>query len=71
MRDRKSDAHTKVIPAGPGQVRHHVNEDKTDNTATNLTPMSRGAHTAHHNRTRGLGKLRKALNMAKRGERMY
>lgn len=71
MRDRRSDAHTKVIPTGSGEVRHHVNEDKEDNSEANLAPMSRGAHTAHHNRTRKLGKLRKALSMFKRKERMY
>lgn len=71
MRDRKSDAHTKVIPAGPGMVRHHGNEDKTDNTKENLTPMTRGAHTTLHNKTRGLGRLRKALTMHQRGERTY
>lgn len=71
MRDRKSDAHMKVVPAGPGMVRHHENEDKTDNAPTNLKVESRGEHTARHNRTRGLGRLRKALTMDKRGERLY
>lgn len=71
MRDRKSDAHMKVVPAGPGKVRHHRDEDKTNNTPANLEVIDRGAHTVHHNKTRGLGKLRKALTMHKRGERIY
>ena len=70
-RDRKSDAHMKVLKVAPGEVRHHDNEDKTDNTKANLKPMTRGEHTAHHNRTRGLGKLRKALAMVKNKERLY
>lgn len=71
MRDRASDAHMKVKPAGPGMVRHHENEDKTDNRAENLTVEPRSAHTARHNRTRGLGRLRNALTMDKRGEKLY
>ena len=71
MRDRKSDAHMKVVPAGPGMVRHHKDEDKTNNAAANLEVEPRGKHTADHNRTRGLGRLRKALTMHKRGERLY
>ena len=71
MRDRRSDAHTRVVPAGPGMVRHHVNEDKSDNSKGNLQVESRSAHTIRHNKTRELGKLRKALTMHKRGERLY
>ena len=71
MRDRKSDAHVKVIPAGPGMIRHHGNEDKSDNSPSNLTAMTRGAHTTLHNKTRELGKLRKALTMANRKEKLY
>lgn len=71
MRDRKSDAHTAVIPVAPGGVRHHANEDKADNRKENLEPMTRAEHTAHHNRTRSLGKLRKALSMPARKERLY
>jgi hypothetical protein len=71
MRDRKSDAHMKVVSAGPGMVRHHKDEDKTNNTKENLAVEPRGTHTAEHNRTRGLGRLRKALTMHKRGEKLY
>ncbi len=68
MRDRPTDAHTKVIPAAPGEVRHHQDEDKTHNTTDNLTPMTRGAHTAMHNRTRGLSRLRAALRFGLTGQ---
>ena len=61
MRDRRSDAHTKNLPIKPGQVRHHRNESKEDNSKSNLEVMSRADHTRHHNRTRQLSKLRKAL----------
>ncbi len=71
MRDRTSDAHTKVIPAGPGEVRHHKDEDKSNNSPLNLEVKDRRAHTADHNRTRTLGKLRKALTMPRRGEKLY
>jgi hypothetical protein len=52
-------------------VRHHKNEDKTDNSKGNLEVVSRGKHTADHNRSRGLSKLRKALTMHARGEKLY
>ena len=71
MRDRKSDAHVKVVPAGPGMIRYHKNEDKSLNTADNLDVMTRGARTTLHNKTRELGKLRKALTMANRKEKLY
>ena len=71
MRDRKSDAHTRVVAAGPGMIRHHKDEVKEHNTADNLDVMTRGAHTTLHNKTRELGKLRKALTMANRKEKLY
>lgn len=71
MRDRKSDAHMKVVPAGPGMVRHHKDENKANNAKDNLEVIPRGKHTAEHNKTRGLGRLRKALTMPDRGEKLY
>lgn len=72
MRDRSSDAHVKALPrVGPNQVRHHKDEDKTNNSPPNLEAKDRSAHTAEHNRTRELSKLRKALTMHKRGEKLY
>jgi hypothetical protein len=61
----------KVVPAGPGQVRHHRDENKDNNAPDNLEVKDRGAHTADHNRMRGLSKLRKALSMHTRGEKLY
>lgn len=71
MRDRPSDAHTKVKAAGPGEILHHKDEDKTNNASSNLEVKDRGEHTADHNRARKLSKLRKALTMHQRGEKLY
>lgn len=78
MRDRKDDTiHRKVTEAklgrklAPNEVVHHGDEDKTNNTPANLTPEDRGQHTTNHNKTRGLSRLRKALTMPKRGEKLY
>lgn len=71
MRDRKSDAHMQVVPAGPGMVRHHRNEDKGDNRPENLEVKPRAEHTADHNRARSLSRLRKSLTMHTRGEKLY
>ena len=71
MRDRKSDAHMKVVSAGPGMVRHHKDENKENNHPSNLEVKSRSEHTAEHNRTRGLSKLRKSLSMVQRKEKLY
>lgn len=71
MRDRTSDAHMKVVPAGPGMVRHHNDENKANNAKENLTVETRSAHTTRHNKTRSLGKLRKALTMHERKEKLY
>jgi hypothetical protein len=40
----------KLVP--PGFVLHHKNENKRDNTATNLELKSNGSHTAKHNAER-------------------
>ena len=37
----------------PGEALHHKNEDKTDNRYSNLELLTRGAHNARHNATRG------------------
>lgn len=78
MRDRKNDTTHRQIAsraAGrkltPNEVAHHLDEDKSNNASSNLLVESRSAHTKRHNRTRSLGRLRKALTMAKRGERLY
>lgn len=78
MRDRRDDrTHRRLAEAKlgrklqPNEVVDHVNEDKRDNHPDNLSPMSRDAHTRHHNRTRQLSKLRSALRMVKEGKRLY
>jgi len=71
MRDRKSDLHVKRLVVPPGHIRHHQDENKANNAPDNLVAMPRGAHTVLHNKTRGLGRLRKALTMHQRGEKLY
>lgn len=61
----------KVVPAGPGMIRHHKDENKENNDPANLEVEPRGKHTADHNRARGLSKLRKSLTMHTRGEKLY
>ncbi len=72
MRDRpsKADAH-KAAGLKPGQVTHHVDENKANNAPANLVAKDRGAHTAEHNQGRGLSKLRKALRMVKEKRKTY
>lgn len=71
MRDRKSDAHMKVLTVKPNEVRHHKDENKENNAPDNLEPKDRGKHTSEHNKNRGLSRLRKSLTMDKRGEKLY
>lgn len=61
----------KVVPAGPGMVRHHKDENKENNSKDNLEVIPRSVHTANHNKHRGVSKLRKALTMPQRGEKLY
>lgn len=77
MRDRKSDVH-RIAGAlkagrklGPGEVVHHENESKDDNSPANLTVASRGEHTAAHNRSRKVSALRDSLRMHKEGRKLY
>lgn len=79
MRDRKSDAHRTIAERGAGRKLassedvHHKDEDKDNNAPANLEPMPHGKHSSETNRSRhtSLHKLRKALTMQKRGERLY
>ena len=76
-RDRKSDADRTLTERrlgrklGPNEIVHHGDEDKSNNTPGNLSVEGRAAHTRRHNKTRTLGKLRKALTMANRKEKLY
>ena len=78
MRDRPSDtAHRRALERKlgrtllPSEIAHHANEDKTDNTSTNLNAKARNVHTSEHNRRRGLSKLRASLRMVREGKRLY
>ena len=78
MRDRKSDTSHRLATErklgrklGANEVVDHLNEDKSDNAPANLDPKPRGAHTAQHNRSRGLSKLRASLRMHKEGKKIY
>ena len=78
MRDRKSDtAHRRVAEAKlgrkllPTEVVDHLDEDKANQSPATLKAVPRGAHTAQHNRGRGLSKLRKALRDIRDGKRLY
>jgi hypothetical protein len=77
MRDRPNDKHRQVAEAKlgrkllPTEVVDHVDEDKANNAPANLSPEDRGAHTAKHNKNRGLSKLRSALRMTKEGRKLY
>lgn len=77
MRDRPSDIHRRLTEAelgrklGPNEVVHHRDEDKTNNAKENRAVEARGAHTAAHNKTRSLSKLRAALRMVRDGKKSY
>ena len=77
MRDRKNDAHRHAAavklgrPFQPGELVHHVNEDKTDQSSINLDVTSRSQHTIGHNKTRPLSRLRAALRQFKEGRKAY
>lgn len=79
MRDRPSDtAHRRAaaLKLGrallPGELVHHLDEDKANQAPTNLdVSVGRGAHTAAHNRGRGLSKVRAALRSFKEGRKVY
>ena len=78
MRDRKSDtAHRRAAerklgrPLQLGELVHHVNESKDDQSHANLDVTSRSIHTTLHNRTRPLSRLRAALRQFKEGRKTY
>jgi HNH endonuclease len=72
MRDRKSDAHMKVLKVAPGNIRHHKDENKENNAPSNLEEKTRSQHSKDHARTpSSLKRLRKALSMPARKEKLY
>jgi hypothetical protein len=77
MRDRPNERHRRVAEAkvgralGPDEIAHHVDEDKANNSDANITVEPRSAHTAAHNRTRHVSRLRKSLRMVREGKKLY
>ena len=78
MRDRPNDRlHRRIAEAKigrklkPTEVVDHLNEDKTDQSPANLAVKRRGPHTAQHNQTRGLSKLRSSLRMVHEKRKAY
>lgn len=77
MRDRKTDMHRQAAarklgrPLTADELVHHKDEDKTNNTSTNLDVTSRSVHTSEHNKARGTSRLRAALRMVKEGRKLY
>lgn len=73
MRDRPSDIHRSITGAQPGEVVHHKDEDKSNNTPTNLEKMSAAKHNAITAKSQGskLSRLRSALRMHKERRKLY
>ena len=78
MRDRKSDtAHRRALELKlgraltPAEVAHHANEDKGDNSLSNLVAKPRNVHTSEHNKARTLSKLRASLRMIQERKKPY
>ena len=78
MRDRPNDhTHRRAVEHKlgrallPTEIVHHENEDKADNTSTNLNAKAWNVHTSEHNRRRPLSKLRASLRMVKERKRLY
>lgn len=77
MRDRPNDQHRKVAAKKLGRPLHkgedvsHNDDNKANNDPSNLTVMSHSAHSRHTATTGSLRKLRKALTMHHRGEKLY
>lgn len=53
----------------PGEIVHHKNHKKSDNSPSNLEIMSRGKHAAHHRWRTGTGKLRKGATTRSKDRR--
>lgn len=77
MRDRLNDQHRKVAerklgrPLRKDEDVSHGDDNKANNDPSNLTVMKHGEHSHHTATTGSLRKLRKALTMHHRGEKLY
>jgi hypothetical protein len=54
-----------------GEDAEHIDGDKENNSPANLRPMEHVEHIGHSNRNRTTQRLRKALAMVKKGEKIY
>jgi hypothetical protein len=70
VRDRPSSSNHRAVAEAklgrklkPNEVVDHADEDKANNTPSNLSAEDRGRHTARHNANRHLSKLRHALRV--------
>ena len=76
-RDRKSETHRRVAEkeAGrklqPSEDVHHKDGNKANNMPGNLEPKPHGAHSTETGKTKSVNRLRKALTMHERGEKLY
>lgn len=77
MRDRPNDQHRAIAsrkmrrPLRKDEDVSHNDDDKSNNSPANLTVMKHGAHSHHTATTGSLRKLRKALTMHHRKEKLY
>lgn len=73
MRDRKSDIHRTIAGAKRGEVVHHRDDNKENNAPGNLDKsMSAREHNKHTaSQSTHLRKLKAALNMPARKEKLY
>ena len=79
MRDRPNEKHRTALETKlgrklkPGEVADHVDMDKDNNAPANLRPMERGEHSSRHSdpAAKVQAKLKKALTMTRRGEKLY
>ena len=77
MRDRKSDTHRRVAEKEAGRKLpsssdvHHKDGNKANNVPGNLEVKSHSDHAKETGKTKTLNKLRKALTMHERGEKLY
>ena len=80
MRDRKSDTtHRDALsrklgrPLAPGELADHRDGDKDNNAPANLEVTTRSAHSKRHAdpAVKTQMKIKRALTMVRRGEKIY
>lgn len=73
MRDRPNDNHRAISQPAPGEVVHHKDEDKSNNSKANLENMSVSKHNSITAKSRGskLSRLRTSLRMVNERKKLY